>query len=113
MLRPPPPLCSPWRSLFSLLLFFSMDRGKPSFESRLDDLREQARLNGEVHGHGVNPAGGPMPRATTPEQLRGPGYFGLPIIKPPVWEWMIAVYFFIGGLAGMSGLIAAGALIKS
>jgi formate-dependent nitrite reductase membrane component NrfD len=47
-----------------------------------------------------------------PQAKVGPGYHGLPIIKPPVWEWMIAVYFFVGGLAGMSGLIAMAALTK-
>jgi formate-dependent nitrite reductase membrane component NrfD len=44
--------------------------------------------------------------------MLGTGYYGLPFLKPPVWKWMIAVYFFIGGLAGMSGLIAVAALMK-
>jgi hypothetical protein len=51
----------------------------------------------------------PNPSSSSKE----PGYFGLPFLKPPVWKWMIAVYFFVGGLAGMSGLVAAGALIKN
>jgi hypothetical protein len=37
-------------------------------------------------------------------------YYGKPIIKPPVWEARdIAGYFFLGGLAGGSSLLAAGA----
>src|ERR1043166_8551851 len=84
-----------------------------AFEKRLDELREQARDQGHVTGAGVKALGGPMPTpvATLPGGP-GPGYYGLPIIKPPVWEWMIAVYFFVGGLAGMSGLIAMAASTK-
>ena len=36
-------------------------------------------------------------------------YYGRPIIKEPVWEWEIPLYFFTGGLAGASatlGLVA-------
>ncbi|MGZ4964053.1 MAG: NrfD/PsrC family molybdoenzyme membrane anchor subunit, partial [Limisphaerales bacterium] len=54
--------------------------------------------------------GGPMPNPSSSAQQAG--YFGLPFLKGPVWEWMIAVYFFVGGIAGMSGLVAAAALIK-
>jgi Polysulphide reductase, NrfD len=37
-------------------------------------------------------------------------YYGKPIINPPVWEARdIAGYFFLGGLAGGSSLLAAGA----
>ena len=39
------------------------------------------------------------------------GYYGLPIIHSPVWTWQIGAYFFIGGAAGMSGVIAFAALI--
>lgn len=81
------------------------------FEHRLKDLREEAQRNGTVVGSGVAAAGGPMP-LRNPEQMRPPGYYGLPIIKPPVWEWMIPLYFFIGGLAAMSGLLAAAAWLK-
>ena len=84
-----------------------------SFEKRLDALREEAKTTGQVHGAGVRAAGGPMPSATpTPEGMPGPGYYGLPVVKPPVWKWMIAVYFFVGGLAGMAALVAMAALEK-
>ncbi len=83
------------------------------FEKRLDDLREEARKKGYVTAAGVKPVGGPIPvRAGAPEGMPGTGYYGLPIIKPPVWKWMIALYFFIGGLAGMSALVAGAALMK-
>jgi hypothetical protein len=35
------------------------------------------------------------------------GYHGRPIVKPPVWTWEIPLYFFVGGTAGMSAVIAA------
>ena len=37
-------------------------------------------------------------------------YYGKPVLNPPVWEARdIAGYFFLGGLAGGSSLLAAGA----
>ena len=72
------------------------------FEKRLDDLREEALRQGPVEGPGTRAAGGPMPTA-------GPGYYGRPIVKPPVWTWEIPLYFFTGGLAGMAATIALAA----
>jgi len=74
-----------------------------SNEQRLDQLREQAWKEGFVAGKGVDVAGGPIPRK--------PGYYGLPVVKPPVWTWEIPIYFFMGGIAGMSAVIASGAII--
>ena len=70
-------------------------------EHRLDELRERARMNGAVSGRGVDIAGGPIPRKA--------GYYGEMVVRPPVWTWEIPVYFFVGGLAGMSAVIAAAA----
>ena len=36
-------------------------------------------------------------------------YYGRPVLKPPVWEWKIPLYFFTGGLSAGSALLAAGA----
>jgi len=36
-------------------------------------------------------------------------YYGRPIVKAPPWESPIAVYLFVGGLAGASSLLGAGA----
>jgi hypothetical protein len=84
---------------------------RENFETRIDQLREEARQKGRVEGIGVRAGGGPMPNPSS--SANAAGYFGLPFLKAPVWEWMIAVYFFVGGVAGMSGLVAAAALIKS
>src|SRR6059058_2330403 len=72
-------------------------------ESHLDKLREEAWEMGVVAGRGVDVAGGPIPRK--------PGYYGQAVVKPPVWTWEVPLYFFFGGLAGMSAVIASGAII--
>ena len=79
-----------------------MTTNSPS-EKRLEELREQAWREGVVPGKGVDIAGGPIPRK--------PGYYGQAVVKPPVWTWEIPPYFFFGGIAGMSAVIASGALI--
>ena len=72
-------------------------------EKRLEELREQAWKDGVVADRGVDVAGGPIPRK--------PGYYGQPVVKPPVWTWEIPIYFFIGGLSGMSAAIASAAVL--
>jgi hypothetical protein len=79
-----------------------MTRDIPS-EKRLEELREQAWKDGVVPGRGVDVAGGPIPRK--------PGYYGQPVVKPPVWTWQVPLYFFMGGIAGMSAVIASGAIL--
>jgi len=76
---------------------------EPQFEKHLERLREEASEKGVVPGKGVDVAGGPIPRK--------PGYYGQPVVKPPVWTWEIPLYFFFGGMAGMSAVIASGAII--
>src|SRR5215475_6423698 len=72
-------------------------------EPRIDQLREEAWAKGVVTGRGVDVAGGPIPSR--------PGYYGQPVVRPPVWTWEIPIYFFIGGVGGMSAVIALGALL--
>jgi len=72
-------------------------------ESRLEQLRDEAYAKGIVAGRGVDVAGGPIPRK--------PGYYGSPVVRPPVWTWEVPLYFFFGGIAGMSAVIALGAAL--
>src|SRR6184192_4269930 len=72
-------------------------------ESRIDQLREEAWAKGVVTGPGVDVAGGPIPTK--------PGYYGEPVVRPPVWTWEIPVYFFVGGLAGMAAVIALAGIV--
>lgn len=68
-------------------------------EQRLEALRrEAARLE---RGETVSGAGfhtGPMPSV---------GYYGLPILKAPVWTWEVPLYFFVGGTAGGAAMLGA------
>lgn len=55
-------------------------------------------------------------RAAAEQQLSAPGeqpanYYGLPLLKKPVWTWEVPLYFFAGGTAGAASVIAAGAQI--
>lgn len=75
-----------------------------SNEQRLEQLREEAWRNGVVAGSGVDVAGGPIPRK--------PGYYGEPVVRPPVWTWEIPLYFFFGGMAGMAAVIAFAATLS-
>ena len=34
-------------------------------------------------------------------------YYGLPLLKPPVWTWEVPLYFFVGGAAGAAAVIGA------
>jgi formate-dependent nitrite reductase membrane component NrfD len=93
--------CIHHRNARRLRIFFMTSN--PQSEKRLEELREQAWKDGVVPGKGVDVAGGPIPRK--------PGYYGQPVVKPPVWTCEIPLYFFFGGLAGMSAVIATGAVI--
>src|SRR3954464_11440225 len=72
-------------------------------EQRLEQLRAEAASKGAVTGRGVDVVGGPIPRK--------PGYYGQPVVKPPVWTWQVPLYFFFGGLAGMSAVMASAAVL--
>jgi len=79
-----------------------MTTNSPS-EERLEQLREKAWREGVVPGRGVDVVGGPIPRK--------PGYYGQPVVKPPVWTWEVPLYFFFGGMGGMSAVIALGGIM--
>jgi len=70
-------------------------------EARLDALREEATRTGKVHHNGIVPAGSPFPKPAA-----ATSYHGNPVLKPPTWTWQVPLYFFVGGVAGVSALIA-------
>lgn len=43
------------------------------------------------------------------EDVEFDSYYGRPVVKAPPWETPIGIYLFLGGLAGASGLLQAGA----
>ncbi len=75
---------------------------------------------------GARPGREALPGAKRPSRRGGPdgwrrdragehrpdSYYGLPVLNKPVWEAReIAGYFFLGGLAGASSLVALGAQV--
>lgn len=64
-------------------------------EERLDQLREQGARGELSSGAGSL------------------GYYDLPVLKKPVWTWEIPLYFFVGGAAGCSAVIAFAARGRS
>ena len=79
-----------------------MDDQSDSFERRLTDIRREAAARGVVDADGVRPHGSPLPAGD-----RDRGYYGLPLLKPPVWTWEIPAYFFVGGAAGAAAVVGA------
>ncbi|HXT74253.1 MAG TPA: NrfD/PsrC family molybdoenzyme membrane anchor subunit [Candidatus Angelobacter sp.] len=73
----------------------------PASEARLQQIRREAETHGRVDSTGIRPSGAPFLQAS-PEN----GYYGLPVLKAPQWTWEIPVYFFVGGAAGASAVIA-------
>ena len=72
-------------------------------EDRLRDLRRQAEA-GRVDADGIRPAGSPLP---VQSGETGGGYYGLPLLKAPVWTWEVPAYFFVGGAAGAAAVVGA------
>ncbi|MGO9434204.1 MAG: NrfD/PsrC family molybdoenzyme membrane anchor subunit [Terracidiphilus sp.] len=70
-------------------------------EDRLDALREEAARTGKVEHHGIAPVDSPFPKPAS-----AVSYHGNPVLKPPTWTWQVPLYFFVGGVAGISALIA-------
>lgn len=50
-----------------------------------------------------------VPRAEFDDFSESDSYYGRPIVKFPPWEWPIAGYLFLGGVAGGSAILGLGA----
>jgi len=70
-------------------------------ERQLTALRREAAQSGMVTGKGVLPQGAPFPQASPTT-----GYYGVPLLKEPQWNPEVPLYFFVGGAAGASAVIA-------
>jgi hypothetical protein len=73
-------------------------------EQRLEEIKQLAS-EGKLASH-------PTAGITAHPQIQGRDpYYGLPALKPPVWTWEVPLYFFIGGISGVSACIAFAAQI--
>jgi len=68
-------------------------------EERLEEIRKAAIEN-------ATPTGITQPGAGTPLAQNVGSYYGLPALKAPVWTWQVPLYFFLGGIAGVSACVA-------
>lgn len=58
-------------------------------------------------GTSLQPAPGEHTRrARRDREAATPSYYDVPMLKPPVWTWEIAAYFFLGGLSAGAYLLA-------
>jgi len=82
-------------------------------EERFEELRREALEKGRVDAPGVRAHGAPLPEppSEVAAQQSETSYHELPLLKPPVWTWEIPLYFFVGGAAGASAMLAAVARI--
>ena len=67
----------------------------------------EGRYHQPVHSstqQGGQPDGRGQVREVPEEEARN--YYGRPVLKEPTWTWEIPAYFFAGGLAGASSVLA-------
>lgn len=74
-------------------------------EARLEQLRREAELSGQVDRPGIRPRGAPFPQL--PSASAGTGYYGVPLLKAPAWTWEVPLYFFVGGVAGAAAIVGS------
>ena len=104
------------------------DSYRPPEEGRRRRRRDRATLRGahaERGTHSVAPQGSGLAGAARSWLNREGGgrreapavpdaefssYYGQPIVKPVPWDHKISAYLFVGGIAGASGIIQAGAV---
>jgi formate-dependent nitrite reductase membrane component NrfD len=67
-------------------------------EERLQEIK---RIAGET-----SLAPGAKKTAAHPQIQGRDSYYGLPALKPPVWTGEVPLYFFLGGISGVSGCMA-------
>ena len=78
---------------------------------------EVGRLMGEgaqQHVRGIAEPHGPEIASAVPTDTAGEGtYYGLPLLKEPVWKWYIPAYFYVGGVAGAAAVLGAAAQLAT
>jgi formate-dependent nitrite reductase membrane component NrfD len=88
-------------SHWEIVVLKNIDQPEKATEARLDALRDEAARTGQVTGAGITPSESPLSHSGAKK-----GYYGNPLLKPPVWTWQVPLYFFAGGVAGAAASIA-------
>jgi formate-dependent nitrite reductase membrane component NrfD len=78
----------------------------PDFK-KLTDREREARLQ-QIRRDAESGSLAPS-SASNVHAASGPSYYGQPLLKSPAWTWQIPIYFFVGGAAGASSVLASAA----
>ncbi|MBN8470824.1 polysulfide reductase NrfD [Corallococcus exiguus] len=54
------------------------------------------------HGMDVLPT---VPSRSGPDSEGAPSYYGMPVLKEPLWIWTVPAYFYVGGVAGAASVL--------
>ncbi|WP_375742657.1 polysulfide reductase NrfD [Corallococcus interemptor] len=46
-----------------------------------------------------------VPSRSGPDSAGAPSYYGLPVLKEPLWIWTVPAYFYVGGVAGAASVL--------
>jgi hypothetical protein len=71
--------------------------------------RRRGGKGGRRRRAGIDTGGDGAREMTMVPEAEFTSYYGRPVVKPPPWGHEVAAYLFLGGVAGGSGLLAAGA----
>ncbi len=52
-----------------------------------------------------------FPYVPSHQSRTSPSYYGYPMLKQPAWIWSIPTYFYVGGMAGVTGTLSAAAQV--
>lgn len=63
---------------------------------------------GKKRRRGAGAEDGSKPMQMVPD-MEFSSYYGRPVVKAPPWDWRIATYLFLGGVAGGSAMLGVGA----
>lgn len=83
------------------------DAYRPEHQTRRKKKRDGNRRPGAGRRRGGGDGGREMPMVDDVEF--SDSYYGRHIVKAPPWDYKISAYLFLGGLAGGSAMLAAGA----
>ncbi|AFE07886.1 formate dehydrogenase O putative subunit [Corallococcus coralloides DSM 2259] len=46
-----------------------------------------------------------VPSRSGPDSAEAPSYYGMPVLKEPLWIWTVPAYFYVGGVAGAASVL--------
>jgi formate-dependent nitrite reductase membrane component NrfD len=74
-------------------------------EQRLEEIRKEAEMHHRAAADGAATRKDFVPPSNVASATEG--YYGMPALKTPAWTWEVPLYFFVGGAAGASALVAS------